>query len=314
MALSDGASSAKHAETAAHANVEAILRLFDNISLDDFIRKDADTQSAAILTACREMIRERAKAIRSSSARDYAATLLFAVFDGKNMLTGHLGDGAIFAMDANGRLAFSSDPDNYEEQSNRTYFTVSSDAEEHLRLNLHEASDLVGLVMTSDGAYTMFRNRGGGDAANTALELMRYAAEGEMRCHADLADILNQMAEVPMERLDDWSVLIWDRRAAPRNEVVPKISSMLAEETAKYPQEPAAQAAAAQPTESHTCPSAPSLPPSPDRDKRFGFFYTPKHLQKKEKPSRSKTRAKDISLETDGISIKISINHKKDGE
>lgn len=56
LALSDGASSARYAQQAAHACVAAVLSLFDSVPLSAFLALEATEQKRRILAACCETL------------------------------------------------------------------------------------------------------------------------------------------------------------------------------------------------------------------------------------------------------------------
>lgn len=234
LALADGASSAQYAREAAIANTGAVVSLFSRITLERFQKHDAERQAEDIITACHRQIKRFAKQVGCTDFKQFSATLLFAVFSKDSVLVGHLGDGAIYGTDDNGKLDFCSDPENIAGVSTRTRFTVSKNATEYLRLYSIEPKQCRNLVMTSDGAYSMFLGRGGMKAEVTAEELMGYMRDGGIATHTDLADVLNQMAEIPSERMDDWSVLMWDQNQEKTLEVRLEPVSMYQEEVRKH--------------------------------------------------------------------------------
>lgn len=242
LALSDGAGSARHAQQAARSCAEAVVSLFGETALADFLQLEPAEQKQRILSACRDKISLLPEFSLEDAPEQYAATLLFLVRDETRLLLGHIGDGAAFAADAQGRCVFVSEPENLE-GTNRTFFVSSPGAAEHLRLTVldRQESGAQAVLLTSDGTRLMLRGRGGGDAKKTAEELLSYIQNGQVSDNAQLADVLRQMAELPCERLDDWSVLILSEAGEGQEELPPPVS-MLAEEEEKYaaPQ-PAAQ-------------------------------------------------------------------------
>jgi hypothetical protein len=86
---------------------------------------------------------------------NYASTLLFAVWheNVQRWLVGHLGDGAIAAIDAAGRLHTLSQPDNGE-FVNETFFITDDGAENRLRLYVLKGA--AGISMMSDGSTGTF--------------------------------------------------------------------------------------------------------------------------------------------------------------
>lgn len=235
LALSDGASSAAYAEQAAWENVWAVLDYFAEVSLSYYVTLTRKEKKKAILHACLKRLTRLSKRVKCSDPVEFSATLQFCVSDRKWLLIGHLGDGAIFCFDRYGCLLYCSEQENVIEK-NQTYFTISDNAQEHLRLHTFslEKMPIDTVLMASDGVCLMFENRGNGVAAQTAEEIVGYVQQQIIQSNADLAEILNQMAEVPIERSDDWSVLIWSRTMKLLEEEKPTVISMLREEKNKY--------------------------------------------------------------------------------
>ena len=166
---------------------------------------------------------------------DLAATLLFVVMDERHILIGHLGDGGIFCVD-DGKMVYASAPDNRNGVSNRTYFTVSPDADRHLRLHTLDRmqTPVRNILLTSDGAYHALKEFYG-SAEPTVLEMIELVKKGEVADAAGLRSVLSQIALAPIQRMDDWSVLLVDmQQPVPPQEPVEPVS-MLREEEAKYP-------------------------------------------------------------------------------
>lgn len=235
VALSDGAGSAKYAETAAKNTVRAIIDYFSKISLKQYLGFSEREQKEEIISCVLIELKKAAKKKQCSNLREFSSTLLFCVGDCERMIFFHLGDGAILATDEACNPVYYSDPDNVEGSLTRTYFCVSHHAVEHSRIASFSSLAVHRVLMTSDGAYEMFQNRGDGDACQTMLEILSYHRNHIISTVPDFADILNQMAEIPSERFDDWSIaLIWNHAVNRLQEVV--ITSMLDEEKEKYSQ------------------------------------------------------------------------------
>ncbi len=231
MALSDGATSAKYAKEAAKVTVESVIDYFSRHTLNEYLMCDQTEQKETILNHILNGLITFAKQVGCSDSREFSATLLFLINDGTNLLTCHLGDGAIFLANSNNDIVFVSGPDNINGFSNRTFFIVSKDAIEHIRIDQFEIAeiDIIRALMTSDGAYLMFYNRGNLNASSTAKELLSYTKDKLISNDDDLCRTLNQMAEIPSERLDDWSILIFDANQKKNNSTL-EIVSMLSEE------------------------------------------------------------------------------------
>lgn len=209
LAVSDGAGSARFAREAANTNVNALLDYFERVPLTDFLNKENECRVREILDACIDTLIDCSGEHENSMLADFAATLIFFVSNGESWAAGHLGDGYLLVQDAGGEVLLSSEPENAG-RSNRTYFTLSPDAADHLHITCRAADTPVPdlILMTSDGISPMFRTRRGSDY-ETAAEILQYVRQGYIRNNADLADALNQMVIYPIDRIDDWSVLIW---------------------------------------------------------------------------------------------------------
>ncbi len=234
MALSDGATSAKYAKEAAETTVNAIINYFEDNKLEDFLLNNHEEQKNIIIAYILRRLIALAKDVGCSNPREFSATMLFLVSNGKKIIIGHLGDGAIFLANPDNEILFTSAPDNMNGISNRTYFAVSADAIDHFRivqLDLDEIN-VSQALMTSDGAYLMFYNRGNHDSSKTASELLSYANSEIITTNEDLRAVLQQMAEVASERLDDWSIIICNQKQKRGDYNVEPIS-MLSEELEK---------------------------------------------------------------------------------
>ena len=90
-------------------------------------------------------------------------------------------------------------------------------------------------IIMSDGVCPMFISRSG-SIARTAVELLEHIRTDALCTNEDLADALDQMVRLPVERMDDWSVGVWSRGglAFPPTETEPV--SMLRAENDKWKQ------------------------------------------------------------------------------
>ena len=238
LVLSDGASSAAYAQQAAVENCRGLCACFEQYSLEDFLALEESVQKQTIVDACACALLEFLAGLdppEQVSRAELAATLLFVVMDERHILTGHLGDGGIFCVD-NGAVAYASAPDNRSGVSNRTYFTVSPDAVRHLRLHTLDRTQtpVRNILLTSDGAYHALEDYYG-DAEQTVLEMIELVKNGEVADAAGLRSVLSEIALAPIQRMDDWSMLLVDmQQPVPPQEPVEPVS-MLREEEAKYP-------------------------------------------------------------------------------
>lgn len=227
-AVADGASSASFAGEAAGANVAAVLDYFETKGLGYFLGLEPEQRSREILDACsRELclVRERLGA----DWVHLSATLLFFVCDGERWAAGHLGDGVILVQSRDGEGLLYSEPENAGRRS-ATYFTVSPDAAEHLRIHTGGPDRSPGraLVM-SDGPCNMFLTRNG-SVRETAEELLGYVGPDGIATAEDLADALDQMTVYAFDRMDDWSVVLWSADAPFSGTEEIRVQSMLQRE------------------------------------------------------------------------------------
>ena len=235
MALSDGAGSARFAKQAAWENVYAVLEYFEAVPLSVFLSLEEEQKKKDILDACRNRLCQFGGKEYRDYPLEFSATLLFYVYDGKHFVTGQLGDGAMFIFDRYCKCLFCSESVSMNGEKWQVYFTSSSEADSFMQIHVFDVEKMPvdKVLMASDGACLMFENRGGGMAAETAKEIVQFVRKGEIRSNTELADVLNQMAEVSSERLDDWSVLVWSGSTEFKKEKL-RMISMLKEENEKY--------------------------------------------------------------------------------
>lgn len=229
-ALSDGAGSAAFAAQASWGNVKAVMDFFEGHPLASFLLLPEQEQKEALLGACREAL-EKSSEEFAERPWDFSATLLFFVWDGTHWLAGHLGDGFLTVIDREGTAIITSEPDNWGNRSG-TWFTVSLDAGEHLRLYTDPARLPGQLLMVSDGPCAMFRTRSCSHF-ETAAELLGYVRQGDITSAQTLAEVLDQMTYYAYDRRDDWSVLIWSAEADFESQDGITARSMLAQEMEK---------------------------------------------------------------------------------
>ena len=238
LVLSDGASSAAYAQQAAVENCRGLCACFEQHPLEDFLALEETVQKQTIIDACACALLEFLAGLELPEQvhlGELSATLLFVVMDERHILTGHLGDGGIFCVD-NGAVVYASAPDNRNGVSNRTYFTVSQDAVSHLRLHTLDRTQtpVRNILLTSDGAYHALEEYYG-DTEKTVLEMIEMVINGEVADAAGLRSVLSEIALAPIQRMDDWSMLLVDmQQPVPPQEPLEPMS-MLREEEAKYP-------------------------------------------------------------------------------
>ena len=203
LALSDGCSSSLYALEAAKANVEAVLEIFKKVSLKTFLKQSRQNQKIIIHKACLDHINE------IEQATDYSqccATLVFVVMDEECILLGHIGDGAIFCMDAQDDFFFTSDPENGETLSH-THFTVEDDLT-HTHLTILEKQDVKNILLCSDGPYKMFMKYGTPRRSNAVKQISSWLSQEKIKNCTTLRESINALTTDLPEHGDDWSLLV----------------------------------------------------------------------------------------------------------
>lgn len=208
MAVSDGCSASKYADIAAFTNVNAVIKLFKKMGLDDFLANSYEKQKETILKTCITELSKEAKRLGSHNASDFCATLVFAVMDKEKVLIGHIGDGAAYCFDRNQDLIYASTPQNGEE-SNITYFTLNNDTN-YLHLAVIPRYQIRNIMICSDGPYTMLKTYGEDHPRDALTELIKCTVEDKIQNCQDLASKVIQMSSTKYEHNDDWSILILD--------------------------------------------------------------------------------------------------------
>lgn len=234
LALADGAGSAEYARLAARLNCGAVVSFFGKMKTEaafaDFLALPEAERAQQILTHCRRVIGERMQRERCEKASAFSATLLLAVIGREQVLIGHLGDGAIYCLE--GESLSYSPGENRNGMKNATYFTVSRDAAEHLRMTTLPRDGVSSLLLTSDGTSGLFQG------GQVPLSLMQAAENGQLPTNRALQEALRDVVEVPILRADDWSVLLWTANEPDAvGETVTEPVDMLAEEQEKLWQE-----------------------------------------------------------------------------
>lgn len=231
-AISDGASSARFAQEAADLTVRTVLDWFSRTPLEELLKWPEQELAEQLVEECAERLEEAGRRYGEPDLRQFSATMVFAVIGQDRILTGNLGDGCVVVLDDRGDVLV-----NTAREQSKPCFTISESAVRQLRLNvLDRAAKRVDLVMLiSDGPREMLRGRGRGDLAASVRMLWTYARQKGMVHNDALAQALGEMVQLPVERMDDWSVVIWGA-GEPDGPVPPAAvpRSMLQEEQVKF--------------------------------------------------------------------------------
>ncbi len=209
FALSDGAGRADYARDGAVCNVEAALDFLQEYGLERLMDMDQAECKSLLLETCLQRIQTAADERQCSDIRQFSATLLCGILGPKQYVCMHIGDGAIYGATAE-QVFYNSEPENGL-YSNITYFTVSEDAYEHLRVDKgwEVSNEKVLFMATSDGFYGTLEGRGYGNPEESVLEMLEVIISKELiRSSHDLLELSLEMSEYEEEKMDDWSVIV----------------------------------------------------------------------------------------------------------
>ena len=149
-AISDGAGGGKHTEYGAAFSADAFLCASVSDTelplLEETVLNDVSSRKNHLSTSCPD------------ATLDFYATLAGVRISGSRLQWLHLGDGAIFAHTHSGETLTLSQADNPNDISNITYFTIESDASEHIFSEDIDISDYDMILMATDGVYNAHRD------------------------------------------------------------------------------------------------------------------------------------------------------------
>jgi hypothetical protein len=178
IALADGAGSRARSEIGAEVVVRAMLRLL-SAEFDEIYCLCGDDRYAAKQRIHRHLLEllDRA-AVRHDCNRDsLASTLLFVAHKAGRFVAGHIGDGVIAQVDADGVPVTLSQPENGE-YANTTVFVTDAAALEKFRL-VHGESEakVTGFVLMSDGCAESLYDKKTGNPAAAVAKLLAWNQE-----------------------------------------------------------------------------------------------------------------------------------------
>ena len=143
-ALSDGAGGGNCSEYGAIMNVDSFLSCCeDNIP---------SAQFKELLLDSIEQAHEKLISGKPEDAIQAYATMMGVYLRDGRLLCLHIGDGMIYGRKHDGSIECISDAENFY-VSNRTFFTIESDADQHLFTKEIPAGDYDRLLMMTDGVY-----------------------------------------------------------------------------------------------------------------------------------------------------------------
>ncbi|MBQ7089526.1 MAG: protein phosphatase 2C domain-containing protein, partial [Clostridia bacterium] len=232
LALSDGCSSSKFGGEAAEANVLTINNIFSKIKISELSRDalikvypELKAELSALgdreISSCFKIIfthelRSACRRLSFSEVKtvDVCATLLFAVCEREKTLVGHIGDGGIICYDDKGNVTFYSEEENGKDSSH-TYFTVSSDFQQHFRLDTISSESYSNIIMFSDGPFTMLNEREETVTEAAYESLVGPYAEGKIQTYSDLEQAVQECIAPAMHYIfDDWSLILAKKEPA----------------------------------------------------------------------------------------------------
>lgn len=208
FALSDGAGSAAYAKEGAVCNVEGAMSFLQEQGLDRLFEMEEAKIRDCLLETCRKHIKTTAEELECTDLRQFSATLLCGIIGKDGYVCMHIGDGAIYGSTKE-KVFYSSEPENGA-RSNITFFTISYDAEAHLRIDKKREipDEKVMFAVTSDGFYATLKNRGYGNPEESVLEMAGVVWQELIQDDNDLLELALEMSELEEEKADDWSLIV----------------------------------------------------------------------------------------------------------
>lgn len=176
IAVADGAGSARLSQFGARKAVATGLDALE-AALELYAPADVSAWQAALwgaFASARVSITRLAKA-EGHRLRDYATTLTMAAVSGGWLATGQVGDGAVVALEAGGRL-FAATRAQKGEYANETHFLTQRDAHKHLSVQTWNCP-IEALAVMSDGLLRLALKLPSGDPHTPFFQpLFRFAA------------------------------------------------------------------------------------------------------------------------------------------
>lgn len=187
-ALADGAGSRARSELGAEAVVRATLRLL--MAQFEALYEQVSAHPAEACKLILEiLLHELQKSAQQHGCEvaDLASTILFVAHKGDRFIAGHLGDGVIALVDANGEVSTLSGPENGE-FANTTVFVTDRSACEKMRLYHGRCSQSpVGYALMSDGTAESLYDKKAQAPATVIAKLLSWNKElSRAKMHAVL--------------------------------------------------------------------------------------------------------------------------------
>ena len=203
MAVADGAGSGKFSQFGAVNNVQSFINCCD-------LHEEGEQEPSDF---CENLLKsidqEHEKLQRNRTKRKIQdfATLLGLYITNDNIVYAHIGDGAIFAHSIEGTTEYLSEAENFGEESNVTFFTIESDAKEHLDIGKIDKSKYDMLLIVTDGVYNAFAEDERLTFAGKIFDAVKSDSEFDEIKLAELID-----TEEIKDWGDDHSAILFDLR------------------------------------------------------------------------------------------------------
>lgn len=214
VAVADGAGSARLSQFGAQSAVQAGLEALETVLGLTAPARESTWRKTIwyAFASARSAVSRLAKA-EGNRLREYATTLTIAVVSGGWLVTGQVGDGAVVALEAGGRL-FSATYPQKGEYANETHFLTQRDAHRHLSVRAFQCP-VDALAVMSDGLLRLALKLPAGDPHLPFFQpLFRFASAADGSAQAQLAGFLE--SERVCARSDDDKSLVLAAYTASR--------------------------------------------------------------------------------------------------
>lgn len=201
LAVGAGSRSEIGAQVAVTATLAFVCKNFESLwqNMDKHNAKAAQR----LVNRCLDAFRRKAAKL-SGDINDLACTLSFVAYSQGRYLAGHLGDGVIASVDAEGQLQALSHPENGE-SANTAPLLTDHKAASRLRLYRGQIEATTGFALMSDGTAQSLYDKSSGVPAPALQKLLEWnAALPRKKVREVLGDHLQQSIASKTE--DDCSI------------------------------------------------------------------------------------------------------------
>lgn len=182
MALADGAGSQAHSHIGAEIVCKELCELVSENFIDilmyfEYEKTDPSKHKEKMNVLSKLVIDYLVKKLKETAIKNNVAlkelssTMLFFALKDDHYILGHIGDGVIvglFNENNTHSLRIISDSENGA-AANITFFVTDADASEHLRFKAGRVDNLVGAILSSDGAADVLFSKNGIDSSSYEL-------------------------------------------------------------------------------------------------------------------------------------------------